>query len=108
MREMVEIFEERGMSHEDAELVILTMAKYKDFFVDVMMTQELELQVPEEDHVKEAFHEGTLLRLCEIGYSCEFLAHPILLLLIISFRHCHVFVICHFWSLSHSRIRRVS
>lgn len=63
MREMVEIFEDRGMSHEDAELVILTMAKYKDFFVDVMMTQELELQVPEEEHVKEAFNEGTSLRL---------------------------------------------
>jgi DNA damage-binding protein 1 len=39
------------------------MAKYKDFFVDVMMTQELELQVPEEEHVKEAFREGTSLRL---------------------------------------------
>lgn len=55
---MVEIFEERGMSHEDSELVINTMAKYKDFFVDIMMTQELDLQVPDEDHVKESFHEG--------------------------------------------------
>jgi DNA damage-binding protein 1 len=61
VREMVEIFEDRGMSHEDAELVILTMAKYKDFFVDVMMTQELELQVPEEEHVKEAFREGIVM-----------------------------------------------
>lgn len=59
---MVEIFEERGMSHEDAEQVILTMAKYRDFFVDIMMTQELELQVPEEDHVRESFHEGAFLR----------------------------------------------
>lgn len=58
VREMVEIFEERGMNHEDAELVILTMAKYKDFFVDIMMTQELELKVPEDDHVKESFYEG--------------------------------------------------
>lgn len=81
---MVEIFEEGGMSHEDAELVIHTMAKYKDFFVDIMMTQgeysllyrtfasglvvvvlthhllhkELELQVPEDDHVRESFNEG--------------------------------------------------
>lgn len=61
VREMVEIFEERGMSHEDAEQVILTMAKYKDFFVDIMMTQELELQVPEDDHVKESFHEGIVM-----------------------------------------------
>ena len=33
------------LSEEDATIVINTMAKYKDFFVDVMMQQELELQV---------------------------------------------------------------
>ena len=59
--EMVEIYENKGMSHEDAVLVINTMAKYKDFFVDVMMTQELELQVPEEDHVQESFKEGVVM-----------------------------------------------
>lgn len=60
--EMIEIYEERGgMSHEDAVLVITTMAKYKDFFVDIMMTQELELQVPEEDHVKESLIEGVIM-----------------------------------------------
>jgi DNA damage-binding protein 1 len=59
IKEMVEIYESRGMSKEDAELVIITMAKYKDFFVDVMMTQELELQVPDADHVQESFREGT-------------------------------------------------
>jgi DNA damage-binding protein 1 len=61
VREMVEIYEDRGMSREDAELVITTMAKYKDFFVDVMMAQELELQVPEEDHVRQSFNEGAYL-----------------------------------------------
>ena len=49
------------MSHEDAELVITTMAKYKEFFVDIMMTQELDLQVPEEDHVKESLKEGVVM-----------------------------------------------
>lgn len=58
IREMIEIYEEKGMSHEDAKQVILTMAKYRDFFVDVMMTQELELQVPDDDHVRESFNEG--------------------------------------------------
>lgn len=42
---MIEIYMKRGMSKEDATLVIETMAKYKDFFVDTMMQQELELQV---------------------------------------------------------------
>eukprot|EP00545_Synedropsis_sp_CCMP1620_P006088 CAMPEP_0119016204 /NCGR_PEP_ID=MMETSP1176-20130426/11872_1 /TAXON_ID=265551 /ORGANISM="Synedropsis recta cf, Strain CCMP1620" /LENGTH=254 /DNA_ID=CAMNT_0006969545 /DNA_START=125 /DNA_END=886 /DNA_ORIENTATION=- len=61
IKEMVEIYEERGMSKEDAEMVINTMAKYKDFFVDVMMTQELELQVPEANHVQESFREGVIM-----------------------------------------------
>ena len=43
--EMIEIFEEKGMSNVDAKVVIETMAKYKDFFVDVMMLHELELMV---------------------------------------------------------------
>lgn len=59
--EMIDIYKERGMTQEDAELVIKTMAKYKDFFVDIMMTQELELQVPPEDHVKESLQEGLIM-----------------------------------------------
>lgn len=43
--QMVDIYTGKGMTREDATLVIETMAKYKDFFVDVMMQQELELQV---------------------------------------------------------------
>lgn len=61
IEEMIDIYKERGMSQEDAELVINTMAKYKDFFVDVMMQQELELQVPEDNHVKESFREGVVM-----------------------------------------------
>jgi hypothetical protein len=45
--EMIEIYEEKGMTTADAKLVVETMAKYKDFFVDVMMQHELELQVCE-------------------------------------------------------------
>lgn len=43
--QMIDIYVAKGMSKEDATLVITTMSKYKDFFVDVMMQQELELQV---------------------------------------------------------------
>merc|ERR1712232_1407882 len=58
INEMIDIYTNRGMSHEDATQIITTMAKYKNFFIDIMMTQELELQVPEPDHVKESFKEG--------------------------------------------------
>jgi len=69
IREMVEIYENKGMSHEDAVQVITTMAKYKDFFVDLMMVQELELQVPEEDHVKESFREGVVMFCSFAGFG---------------------------------------
>lgn len=59
--EMIDIYREKGMTQEDAELVITTMAKYKDFFVDIMMQQELELQVPEDDHVQESMKEGVVM-----------------------------------------------
>ena len=49
IKEMVELYVERGMSHKDAEICIRLMAKYEDFFVDVMMVEELGLQVPDED-----------------------------------------------------------
>jgi len=61
IREMIDIYKERGMSHEDAVLVINTMAKYKDFFVDVMMAEELQLQVPEADHKVESMKEGVAM-----------------------------------------------
>ena len=37
IREMIDIYQKRGMSREDATAAINIMAKYKDFFVDVMM-----------------------------------------------------------------------
>jgi len=59
--EMIEIYESKGMSHDDAVQVINIMAQYKDFFVDVMMSQELELQVPDDDHVQESMKEGVVM-----------------------------------------------
>ena len=47
--EMVDLYESKGMTREDADVVIRRMAKYPEFFVDIMMVEELELQVPGED-----------------------------------------------------------
>lgn len=47
--EMVHIFhEEKGMSLEDAEFVIKEMAKYEEFFIRTMMSQELKMMIPDE------------------------------------------------------------
>mmetsp|Transcript_20586 Transcript_20586/g.37003 ORF Transcript_20586/g.37003 Transcript_20586/m.37003 type:complete len:266 (-) Transcript_20586:266-1063(-) len=61
IEEMIDIYEKRGMSREDATQVINTMSKYKDFFVDIMMAEELALQVPEEDHKTESMKEGVVM-----------------------------------------------
>jgi len=61
IQEMIDIYTERGMSKEDATKVINLMAPYKEFFVDVMMAEELQLQVPEDDHKWAAFKEGIVM-----------------------------------------------
>merc|ERR1712118_470429 len=45
--EMIELYESRGMSREDATVVVTRMAKYKQFFLNIMMTEELCLPAPE-------------------------------------------------------------
>ncbi len=61
LKEMEEIYVGKGMSPDDAQLVVATMAKYKDFFVDVMMVHELDLRVPEDDYLQENFQEGIVM-----------------------------------------------
>ena len=45
IREMVELYKEKGVKEEDAEAILRCMAKYKDFFLSHMMNVELGLQV---------------------------------------------------------------
>lgn len=61
IQEMIDIYVGKGFTTEDATLVIETMAKYEGFFVDIMMQQELELQVPDEDHVEQSMKEGFVM-----------------------------------------------
>lgn len=58
VKEMVILFHQRGMGKEDAELVVRKMAEYEDFFIDLMVTEELGLSLPDEDEaslLKDAF-----------------------------------------------------
>jgi DNA damage-binding protein 1 len=59
VKEMIELYVQRGMDEADAEIVINKMAKYRDFFIDVMMVEELGLQEPDED--AEILWEGVLM-----------------------------------------------
>lgn len=49
IKEMVMLFSQRGMGREDAEIVVKKMAEYEQFFINLMVTEELGLQLPEED-----------------------------------------------------------
>lgn len=87
IQEMIDIYMTRGkMSEEDATSVINTVAKYKDFFVDLMMVQELQLLVPESDHVKESFIEGVIM-FCSFAF---FGMMPLLGYVIIPFSFPHL------------------
>lgn len=61
IQEMIDIYVRKGLTYEDARLVIETMAKYESFFVDIMMQQELKLQVPEDNHVEQSMKEGVIM-----------------------------------------------
>jgi DNA damage-binding protein 1 len=49
VKEMVDIYEEKGMKRMHAEVMLRIMAKYHDIFLDNMMLHELGMQVPDED-----------------------------------------------------------
>ncbi|TFJ87171.1 hypothetical protein NSK_001503 [Nannochloropsis salina CCMP1776] len=67
IKEMIDIYVERGMEPDDAEDVVRKMSKYDDFFVNVMMVEELGLQVPDpnDDIVK----EGVVMFLSFAGFG---------------------------------------
>uniref|UniRef100_A0A7S3XV86 Uncharacterized protein n=1 Tax=Heterosigma akashiwo TaxID=2829 RepID=A0A7S3XV86_HETAK len=73
IKEMIDIYVERGMGQADATQVVNTMAKYEAFFVNVMMAEELGLQVPDEDE-DETLKEGLVMFL---SFAC-FGALPLL------------------------------
>lgn len=49
MEEMIELYEKKGISTEDAKLVVHTLAKYKEAFIDIMMIEELNLMPVDDD-----------------------------------------------------------
>lgn len=48
IKEMISLFNQRGMSYEDADIVVRKMAQYEDFFINIMIREELGLPVPNE------------------------------------------------------------
>lgn len=66
--EMVELYVSKGMEEDDAKTVIDIMAKNKEFFVDVMMVEELGLH-PEEANASPA-KQGLVMFLSFLAFGC--------------------------------------
>ena len=49
IEEMVNTFQNRGMSRPDAEIVVKKVAQYENFFINLKITEELGVQPPEDD-----------------------------------------------------------
>jgi len=47
IREMIELYREKGLSKEDSESLVNILSKDKNFFVDVMMKEELQMIQPD-------------------------------------------------------------
>ncbi|KAM3570727.1 hypothetical protein VYU27_007226 [Nannochloropsis oceanica] len=67
IKEMIDIYVERGMEADDAEDVVRKMSKYDNFFVNVMMVEELGLQVPDPDD--DIVKEGVVMFLAFAGFG---------------------------------------
>lgn len=58
--EMINIYKEKGLSHEDAKLVADTLSKYKDFWVEHMMVTEIGM-FPADDDKAAAIIQGIIM-----------------------------------------------
>eukprot|EP00043_Microstomoeca_roanoka_P009521 m.90856 g.90856 ORF g.90856 m.90856 type:complete len:319 (+) comp14607_c1_seq1:771-1727(+) len=47
IKEMVDLYKEKGITEEDATSIIRIMAKYREFFIDHMLVEELSLMPPD-------------------------------------------------------------
>lgn len=48
VKEMIDLYKERGFSEEDATQIMGLLKKNRQFFIDHMMVQELGLMIPDE------------------------------------------------------------
>jgi len=79
IREMIEIYENRGMSKEDAEVVMRICAKYEPLFVDMMLVDELGIEPPDDSGTP--WKDG----LVTFGSFCFFGSFPLAAYVVLGF-----------------------
>jgi vacuolar iron transporter family protein len=68
IQEMIHLFVRKGMSHPDAEVVVKKMAEYEDFFVDLIVSQELG-QLTEDDSELSLIQDGFVMFLAFAAFG---------------------------------------
>ena len=66
VKKMMDTFVSRGMNSTDAEMVTSRMAKYEKFFVHLMVTEHLGLQLPSDDDAS-LLQDAFVMFLCFTG-----------------------------------------
>lgn len=66
---MVNRFESRGMSRRDAEAVVGKMAQYENFFVSLMVAEDLGLQLADDSDAS-FLTDSFVMLLSYAGFSC--------------------------------------
>lgn len=69
IEEMVELYMGKGLSREDSETIIHTLAKYEDAFLDHMMVEELGLMPPDDDPYA-AIKAGVVTMIAFMLFGC--------------------------------------
>merc|ERR1711991_535929 len=67
-KEVVSLYEFRGMGRADAELVVEKMSHYEGFFVNLLVTEELGSPPPEDDELT-LMTDATVMSLSYVGFG---------------------------------------
>lgn len=60
IRSLIALFRKKGMSESDAELVVNKMAQYENLFVNMMITEERGLLIPEDTEIELCTDAGVM------------------------------------------------
>eukprot|EP00608_Synchroma_pusillum_P001750 CAMPEP_0198431132 /NCGR_PEP_ID=MMETSP1452-20131203/17595_1 /TAXON_ID=1181717 /ORGANISM="Synchroma pusillum, Strain CCMP3072" /LENGTH=304 /DNA_ID=CAMNT_0044151587 /DNA_START=32 /DNA_END=946 /DNA_ORIENTATION=- len=69
IEEMVNLYVEKGLKREDADLIVRKMSQYDDFFVSVMLREELGLTPPDDDDESGMIKEAIVMFLSFVVFG---------------------------------------
>jgi vacuolar iron transporter family protein len=59
--QLADRFESKGMARKDAEMIVEKMAQYENFFVNMVVSEEVGIQIPEEETDSSLFRDAFIM-----------------------------------------------